>query len=438
MKQGDLVAGRFRIERAIGSGGMGTVFRARDEQTGKIVAVKVMEIRTAMESGRAHTETQALAQLRHPAIVGYIADGVLRDGRLFLAMEWIDGITLAERLADRGVSLPEVVEIARRIASALAAAHDIGVLHRDIKPSNVLLASDRADQAMLIDFGIARVATSNISLTRTGATVGTPGYMSPEQARGERLSAPGIDEFGLGSTLYECVTGGPPFTGATPVAILAKVVFAEVRPACEVDPVVPVALSNLLEGMMKKKLARRVKDCHAVIAALDAMPPIADPRRPKPGAVHTAPTRPTGIVHCMVVASRGIPDDVNEPPTPDQLAQVEQAAGVWHAELEVLETGAVCAHVLGDSRDATHRAACLALALKRVLGGFSIALSAGKPEAGAAADTGTALLTRSVMASVFGAIPSDAIALDPATIAELETKFEISRTGSIPHLVKQR
>ena len=438
MKPSDLVAGRFRIERAIGSGGMGVVYRVRDERTGAPAAVKILEIKTQVEAGRAQREVQALAQLRHPAIVGHIADGVLPDGRLYIAMDWIDGVTVAHRLSGFGFTPREVVQIARRIAGALAAAHDAGVLHRDVKPSNVLLPGGRVENAMLIDFGIARVTNSNVSLTRTGAAVGTPGYMSPEQARGERTTAPGIDVFGLGSTLYECATGQPAFTGATPVAILAKVVFSDVPPVHVVDSEIPKPLSELIEQMMKKSLSDRLRDCHAVLAVLDQIGPLDDSKR-----LATSPPVPTrrgrdAKVHCLIVASRGIPDEQNDPPDAGQIAQLEQAANLWEGEIELLETGTVCAHVIGEPTDATHRAARLALAFKRVLPGFSIALSAETPDVGGAAETSTALLTRSVMAAVFGSMPPGAIAVDPSTVKSLEPLFAVDRSTSIPQLVHEK
>lgn len=434
-----LIGGRFRLADKIGAGGMGTVYRAHDTQTGFALAVKLFDARSAVDIRRAQREVQSLARLAHPAIVAHIADGVTDEGQLFLAMEWIEGTTVADRLDGEGFSLREVVAIARRIASALAAAHSAGIVHRDLKPSNVLLPDGRPETAMLIDFGIAHTSrgVGNLSLTRTGVTVGTPGYMAPEQVRGSRTLTPACDVFGLGCTLYECATGQPAFAGGTTAAILAKIVFADVVPIHALCPDAPRALSDLIAGMMTKPLDKRIPDCNAVESALEGLGKIADgPRRRSALARAKPPAR--GDAHCMVMASHGHPDDVTEPPSAEIFQQLAAAAELWNAKLELLATGAVCAHLTGQANDATHRAACFALAVRRLLPGWTIAISSAQPDAETAVETGTALLTSSVVATIFRKMPGNAIAVDPDTAPMLAADFELAADGPMPQLLGPR
>ena len=432
------VGGRFELADKIGVGGMGTVYRALDTETGFTVAVKLFDQRTAVDIERAHREAQSLARLAHPAIVAHVADGITEDGQLFLAMEWIPGTTAAQRLQGNGFTLREAVAVTRRIASALAAAHGAGIVHRDIKPSNVLLPDDRADTAMLIDFGIARVAfaQTDTNLTRTGVAIGTPGYMSPEQARGARTLTRAVDVFGLGCVLYELVTGQAAFTGSTPAAIMAKILFSDVIPVAAINPDAPPALCELIARMMERNTATRVADCRAVETALAALAAIPEGRaRTNPEPPVEQPVR--GQIHCMVIASSGSPEEVSDPPNDEQYRLLVEASQVWNARLEVFANGAVCAHFKGGTVDATHRAGRYALAMRRLLPGWVIALSSDIGAA-AVADTSTALLTRSLIAKVFNKLPGNAVAVDPGTAPNLVGDFEVDLHSGLPLLIGEK
>jgi hypothetical protein len=440
VKSGDLVGDRFRIEHLIGAGGMGSVYRARDDQTGFVVAVKILDASTAIDVERARRESSSLASLPHPAIVAHIADGVTPDGRLFLAMEWIDGVTVGQRLTGQGFSIRETVDLARRIASALATAQTAGIVHRDIKPSNVLLPENRSDMAMLIDFGIARASgpNTNLSMTRTGTAVGTPGYMSPEQARGIRTLTFASDVFGLGCLLYECATGEPAFTG-TSASILAKILFADVRPISETCAEAPATFSDLISNMMQRDLADRIPDCKTVVARLAALGPIPDgPRRGSSYTGGGARKADGPRAHCMVMASRGGPDEMSEPPSDEQHRLLIKAGELWDAKLEVLANGAIAAHFTGEHRAAMHRAACFALALRRVLPGWPLVVSSLETDAGAAAETGTALLTNAALLGALRKVPGDAILVDPKTASMLEPEFEIAISGRHKLLITEK
>src|SRR5215468_8026894 len=189
-----VVGGRFAIRRVAGTGGMGRVFEALDLLTGANVALKVMQDPSApRELERFTRESETLAGLRHPGIVRYIAHGQTDAGDGYLAMEWLDGIDLRMRMETRGLSLSETMLLARQTADALAAAHKLGVIHRDLKPSNLFLVGGDVGNVKIIDFGVARRQTRAHALTQTGAQVGTPMYMAPEQARGEREVTPSAD-----------------------------------------------------------------------------------------------------------------------------------------------------------------------------------------------------------------------------------------------------
>src|SRR5262245_15360359 len=204
---------------------MGTVFRATDQVEGEHVAVKILHGQDAIEIERFARDATILAELRPPGIVRYVAHGTTPGGERYLAMEWLDGIDLGERLERRGVSTSESFTIARRAADALAAAHARGVIHRDIKPSNLFLLGDDVERVKVVDFGIARVVRDGRRLTRTGVLLGTPGYIAPEQVQGPPAHDPSADVFSLGCVLFECLTGRPAFEGTNPMAVLAKLLL---------------------------------------------------------------------------------------------------------------------------------------------------------------------------------------------------------------------
>jgi eukaryotic-like serine/threonine-protein kinase len=186
MRPGDVVADRFEIERRAGAGGMGAVYRALDRETGKPVALKIVNIPIQQLIERFSREAQVLADIDHPGVVRYVAHGARPGGEPYLAMEWLEGETLGERLGRAGLTVGETLALAKRLADALGALHGRGFIHRDLKPGNVFLVAGSIEDAKLFDFGIARRSDGVADLTQTGVMIGTPGYMAPEQARGPR------------------------------------------------------------------------------------------------------------------------------------------------------------------------------------------------------------------------------------------------------------
>ncbi|MFY0580997.1 serine/threonine-protein kinase [Cystobacter fuscus] len=240
LRRGAIIAGRFTIEGLAGRGGMGFVYRAIDSRTGQQVALKLMQAITSPEAAhRFKREAFVLSELRHPAIVSYIDQGVIEEGQPFLAMEWLEGVDLARRLLRQPLGLSESMALLRRITEALATAHRQGIVHRDIKPSNLFLRGGRPEDVVLLDFGLARHAVpSLVALTGTDAVLGTPGYMAPEQASSQPHITPSADIFSLGCVLYECLTGQPPSPRPTSPPCWprsswpSRPVFTRCAPAC--------------------------------------------------------------------------------------------------------------------------------------------------------------------------------------------------------------
>ena len=266
VREGDILDGRFELGRVAASGGMGVVYRGLDRQTGALVAVKTLRDTEGAE--RFRREVQVLSRLRHPGIVAYLGHG-LAGGEMYLVMEWLEGEDLANRLAGADVSVEEALSVGVQIASALAAAHAQGIVHRDIKPSNVFLADFRLDRLKLLDYGIARHGGA-ATLTELGTVLGTPAFMSPEQARGDRDIDARADVYALGALLFRCLTGRAPFEAEGREALLSAVLH---RPAPRVSDLtqVPRTLDELVARMLDKDPRRRPADGGAALSELSAV-----------------------------------------------------------------------------------------------------------------------------------------------------------------------
>ena len=297
LERGEIVADRFEIEARLGVGGTGAVYRALDRASGAAVAIKVLHW-GSLARGRLAREAEVLADLSHPGIVRYVAHGTTARGAPFLAMELVLGETLAERLAGRRLAMDRALVLARRVAEALAFAHERGVIHRDIKPDNILLEGGSIERPKILDFGLASLAydperltqPSSDRLTQPGLVVGTPEYMAPEQVRGSRSIDARADVFALGCVLFECLAGTVPFHAADPLAVLSKIVLDEPQPLCTLAPDVPRALELFVGRMLAKDPDRRPATAAEVAAELAA---VADEQAaieaPAPAGPHAAP-----------------------------------------------------------------------------------------------------------------------------------------------------
>jgi serine/threonine protein kinase len=261
--------GPYRVLQVLGRGGMGVVFRAEDIQLARPVALKVLrpELNSASDSRtRFLREAQAAAGLQHDHIVTVFQVGEDR-GVLFLALQLLEGETLEDRLQrEPRLSLQTVLRVGREIADGLAAAHARHLVHRDIKPSNIWLEAGR-DRVKILDFGLARALGEDARVTQTGAVIGTPAYMSPEQARGQSVGPRG-DLFSLGCVLYRLCTGQPPFGGRDTLATLSALALEEPPPVKELNPAVPLELSELIEQLLAKDPAERPASAREVVEAL--------------------------------------------------------------------------------------------------------------------------------------------------------------------------
>src|SRR6202165_1593660 len=257
----------YLIERELGSGGMATVYLAHDKKHDRKVAIKILhaELAAVLGAERFLQEIRVTANLQHPHILGLIDSGVIGDdarelrGRPYYVMPYVEGESLRERL-DKEQQLPvsDAVRIATEVASALDYAHRHNIIHRDIKPENILLHDG---SAIVADFGIALAVTEagGARVTQTGLSLGTPGYMSPEQAMGERAITARSDIYSLGAVTYEMLSGEPPFTGPTLQAVVARVMTEEPRLLTtqrrNVPPNVAAAVSHALEKIPADRFA---------------------------------------------------------------------------------------------------------------------------------------------------------------------------------------
>ncbi|MFO0587388.1 MAG: protein kinase [Polyangiaceae bacterium] len=277
MRAGTVVADRFETLGLAGHGGMGSVYKARDRATGDLVALKILRARDPAAEQRLVREARILADLAHPSIVRYVSHGVAARGGFYLVMEWLPGETLAARLANGPLTHGEALAVGYQVSDALHAAHLRGVVHRDVKPSNIVIGPrSEGGRVKLLDFGVAHLRAAVDALTTTGATLGTPGYMAPEQARGEPSVDPRADVFSLGAVLFQALSGRLPFVGEDAVATLLAV---ENDPAPRLSDLVPDAdpsMDALLARMLAKDPAERPRNGGAVRDAL--MTPLEDER----------------------------------------------------------------------------------------------------------------------------------------------------------------
>jgi len=271
----DALGSGFKVERPLGSGGFAVVYLVRDLTLKRQIAVKVLspdliQSHTVLERFRREAET--VAQLSHPHIVPLYFVGQ-KDDLVYLAMECVTGGTLADRLEREGkLPVDEVARIVREVAEALAHAHKRGVVHRDIKPHNVLLEAETG-RCLVTDFGIARTA-EGASLTASGMLVGTAAYLSPEQITGSPADHRS-DLYALGVMAYEMLTGGPPFTGPTPTAVLMKRLASPPTPLEKLRPDVPRALREVVEGCLAHDPAERFQSGTDIARALGGQTPVS-------------------------------------------------------------------------------------------------------------------------------------------------------------------
>jgi eukaryotic-like serine/threonine-protein kinase len=482
MQPRQVVMDRFEIERVAGSGGMGTVYRAIDLTTREPVALKVLRPGTSDGAERFAREVRVLASLRHPGIVRYVADGATPGGEMCLAMEWLEGESLSQRLQRAALTTAQSIGLARRIAEALGVAHERGIVHRDVKPSNLFLPDGDLDRVKVLDFGVARITdATRASSTRTGMLIGTPGYMAPEQVRGDKDVGPRADVFAVGCLLFECLTGRAAFVSEHLMAVLAKILLEDAPRVRDLRPDLPPELDALVARILAKHARDRPRDGAQLSEELGALGAVETGEQPAAGllAVIGGAVRPPGPpaltaserrLLCVILIGApsddstptlvtGLPAALAEgvsPPTTvttqlaaDALPRLRQVAELHGAHLEQLQDGAFVATVsavrgstpsIGSApggavgaRDQVAHAARCALALHRVVPTAPIALATGRGVLAGAMPVGEAI----DRAAALLAAP-DVVRIDDVTAGLLDTQFEIGGDAVGLYLMHER
>src|SRR6266498_1490731 len=287
----EALAGRYRVERELGAGGMATVYLAEDVRHHRRVAVKVLrpELAAALGHQRFLHEIETAAQFQHPHILPLLDSGEAA-GFLYYVMPYVEGESLRTRLARHGeLPIHDAVKILLEVTDALAYAHGRGVVHRDIKPDNVMLSGRHA---LVMDFGVAKAvseATGRQQLTTAGVALGTPAYMAPEQAAAEPHLDHRVDLYALGAMGYELVAGRPPFTGRSSQEVLAAHMTQRPEPLCARRPACPPGLEAVIMRCLEKRPADRWQTAEELLAQLE---PLATPS----GGTTPTATRPAEAV----------------------------------------------------------------------------------------------------------------------------------------------
>ncbi len=290
----------YHITEKLGQGGMGVVYKAQDTRLDRIVALKFLPHHLSADEAankRFIHEAKAASALNHPNICTIYDIGETEEGRLYLAMEYIEGETLKAKVARGPLEVEEALDYTLQVARGLSKAHAAGIVNRDVKPANVMVTGDGV--VKIVDFGLAKVV--DVSLTKTGSTLGTVAYMSPEQTRGEEVDAR-TDVWALGVVLYEMLTGKRPFKGDYEQAIIYSVLNVEPEPVAALRLEVPEGLAQIVHRALEKDPDRRYPNAHALKADLEALSSRASLTLPATPAVETSPA-PTRLPGKWVVAA---------------------------------------------------------------------------------------------------------------------------------------
>ena len=405
-------------------GGMGSVWRGREIGSDRLVAIKLLQSFGDAQRARFERECALLADLRHPNIVRYLDHGTSLAGVPFLAMEWLEGETVADRLARQRLTVAQSLALIESTLRGLDAAHARGVLHRDLKPSNLFLRGGSLDDVVLLDLGLARHVEDNDGLTRTGAVLGTASYMAPEQAqaRGELTAA--VDFFALGAILFECLTGAPPFVGTQLLAVLAKLLFEAPPRLRALRPELPEALEELVDGLLEKEPARRLRRSEELrqrLAALAACAPFGVPSSTP--ALSSSPSRPSDAEQELVSVILALP------PAGASTAPDDPDATLVGERHEQLADGSIIITLAqrgGAATDLAARAARRALRASDGRPGWSFAVATGRGMLSERSHIGEAADRAATMLRARAQEAPPAIWLDEVTAGLLDARFRTS------------
>ncbi|MDI3288065.1 serine/threonine-protein kinase [Polyangium sp. 15x6] len=420
MLPGQVVDGRFVVEGVVGQGGMARVFRATDRTTGEVVALKVLLEEEAANVERFEREAEIMAALQHPGIVRYVAHG-REESFPYIAMEWASGQSLDRRIQRQTLPIDGAVRLLRRLAEALAVAHERGIVHRDLKPGNVMLLEGDLERPKLIDFGIARLGGAAKELTQKGVLLGSMGYMAPEQARGAQNLDARADVFALGCLMLHALTGKRLFEGGDALAYLVRVVVEDAPRLRTMRPDAPPWLEALLARMLARAPAERPANAGALALeierALEAdLDETTTSATSLPGGALGAHER---RVRCVLIVR--LPEGPGAG-SEGKTSLAEVAAGFGGAVDELLDGHLlVTFHGSGAATDEASRAAKCALAFADRVDGERAAIvaaeSAGEAPAPSTIEPFLPMLSRA---------PRDAIAVDDVTAGLLGARFDVS------------
>lgn len=394
---------------------MGSVHRAIDRRTGDTVALKRIRADSPALLARFAIEREALASLDHPGIVRLVAHGETSDGRPFIAMEWLDGEDLSARL-ERGPLTPyEAAILGAGVAGALSAAHDRAIVHRDIKPANLFLVGGRMDRVKVLDFGVASIAGR--AITASGTLLGTPSYIAPEQARGARDVDARADLFSLGAVMFECLTGGPPFSGEHVMAVLAKVLLEEAPRVSDLCTDAPEALASFVDQLLAKDPGARPGSAGEVAAALLRLAAEMEAGGATRGELRVPP--PLAVRERRFITIVAIRSDAA------LATRVEPLGG----RVDQLANGTLLVTWMSaeDPAERTARAARFALLVRDIAPSSSIVVATGLRDTAEPRPIGLALDRAATLLARDEGSPMPGIRLDTAAAGLLDPRFQIAQ-----------
>jgi len=433
VREGEVIAEQFELRRLAGSGAMGQVWEAHDRLQDARVALKLLTGTTQSGRTRFLREAMVLAQLRHPGIVRYVAHGVTPSDEIYLVMEWLDGEDLAQRLERGAMSTEDTVTLLKAVAEALGVAHTRGVVHRDLKPSNLFLPGASVRDVKILDFGVAHVA--GVTHSRPGGMVGTPGYMAPEQARGEQGVDARADVFALGCVVFECLTGRRAFDAEHVMAVLAKILIDEVPRVSVVLPDVPSHLDDLVRRMVSKDPAERPSDAAALGSMLEALDvePSSEIGAPR-ASLTRSEQRIFGVVLAPPSLVRDFPGSSAQTAGGEErvLAVLRSLQAMMQrrgARVDALADGTLLTVLASKSvaSDLAVQAARCALILRAELPGRSLALTTGRAEVGTVLAGDTIDRAAGLLTGTPTLAEGAGIVVDEVTAGLLGGRFEVFR-----------
>ena len=430
LKAGEVLSKRFVVGRVAGRGGMGTVHRGVDLSTQQPVALKVVSTRASDDLARFAKEAAILAELSHPAIVRYVAHGVLPNGRPYLAMEWLEGEDLATRLLRGELGVEDSLVLLRRACEALSLAHQRQIVHRDVKPSNLFLVDGDPACLKVLDFGIARYDAGPVKLTGSQDVIGTVGYMAPEQIMAAHDVDARADVFALGCVLFECLCGSAAFAGSNALAVLARILRGEPWMGNERWRDLDGTLQELLLRTLAKDPAQRPVDAAALLTALQAA---RTPTVPARASQRNTPSL-TGFEQRTVSVILGrpaqrasvLPVDARAWLSPGELQRTRERLAGYGAEPVLLRTGELLVFFDGSgaATDQARRAADCALTLWRMRLDLCLVVATGRSATTNRVPAGVAI---DAAAERLGELqdPGQGIAIDDLTADLLDPAYKL-------------